>query len=95
MSKIRCAIINNGILKQIPQIFWGILGLEPIYAPAEDGLAGVQLANAMHLSSWLNESVTLPINDELFYEELKKRIAISKPRENANDDVVESQGTKR
>ena len=69
-----------------------ILGLEPVYAPAKDGLAGVQLANAMHLSSWLGESVTLPINDELFYEELKKRIAVSKVRTNVNDDKVEAQG---
>ena len=69
-----------------------ILGLEPVYAPAKDGLAGVQLANAMHLSSWLGESVTLPINDELFYEELKKRIAVSKVRTTADDDKVEAQG---
>ena len=69
-----------------------ILGLEPVYAPARDGLAGVQLANAMHLSSWLGESVTLPINDELFYDELKKRIAVSKVRTNVNDDKVEAQG---
>ena len=48
---------------------------------AKDGIHGVHLANAMHLSSWLGEAVTLPINDELFYEELKKRIAISKPHE--------------
>ena len=69
-----------------------ILGLEPVYAPGKDGLAGVQLANAMHLSSWLGESVTLPINDELFYEELKKRIKISKVRTVVNDDKVEAQG---
>lgn len=69
-----------------------ILGLEPVYAPAKDGLAGVQLANAMHLSSWLNESVTLPIDDELFYEELKKRIAVSKVRTNVDDNKVEAQG---
>ena len=69
-----------------------ILGLEPVYAPGRDGLAGVQLANAMHLSSWLGEAVTLPINDELFYEELKKRIAVSKVREVADDDKVEAQG---
>ena len=56
-----------------------ILGLEELYAPAEDGLNGVMLANAMHLSSWLDKEITLPIDDELFYEELKKRIAISKP----------------
>lgn len=56
-----------------------ILGLEELYAPAEDGLNGVMLANAMHLSSWLDKEISLPIDDELFYEELKKRIAISKP----------------
>lgn len=56
-----------------------ILGIEPLYAPAEDGLAGVELANAMLLSTWLDKKVALPIDDELYYEELKKRIAISKP----------------
>ena len=66
--------------------------MEEVYAPAKDGLAGVQLANAMHLSSWLGESVTLPINDELFYEELKKKIAVSKIREVADDNKVEAQG---
>ena len=69
-----------------------ILGLEPVYAPAKDGLAGVQLANAMHLSSWLGKSISLPIDDELFYEELKKRIAVSKVREVADDNKVEAQG---
>ncbi len=69
-----------------------ILGLEPVYAPAKDGLAGVQLANAMHLSSWLGKSVDLPIDDELFYEELKKKIKISKVRTTVNDDKVEAQG---
>ena len=78
-----------GILNNIAN---AILGLEPVYAPAKDGLAGVQLANAMHLSSWLGESVTLPINDKLFFEELKKRIAVSKVREVADDDKVEAQG---
>ena len=78
-----------GILNNIAN---AILGLEPVYAPAKDGLAGVQLANAMHLSSWLGESITLPINDELFFEELKKRIAISKVRTVVNDDKVEAQG---
>lgn len=78
-----------GILNNIAN---AILGLEPVYAPAKDGLAGVQLANAMHLSSWLGETVSLPINDELFYEELKKRIAISKVRTVVNDEKVEAQG---
>ena len=78
-----------GILNNIAN---AILGLEPVYAPAKDGLAGVQLANAMHLSSWLGETVSLPLDDELFYEELKKRIAVSKVRTVVNDEKVEAQG---
>ena len=80
---------HKGILNNIAN---AILGLEEVYAHATDGLAGVQLANAMHLSSWLGQSVSLPIDDELFYEELKKRIAVSKVREVADDDKVEAQG---
>ena len=47
------------------------------------------LANAMHLSSWLDKEVALPIDDELFYEELKKRIAVSKPHEVREKTVVQ------
>ncbi|MBO7304805.1 MAG: Gfo/Idh/MocA family oxidoreductase [Clostridia bacterium] len=65
-----------------------ILGLEEIYAPAEDGIYGVQLANAMLLSTWLNREVEIPFDDEMFYEELKKRIAISKPHENVKKKVT-------
>ncbi len=80
---------HKGILNNIAN---AILGLEEVYAPATDGLAGVQLANAMHLSSWLNITITLPIDDNLFYEELKKKIAVSKIREVVDDDKVEAQG---
>ena len=58
-----------------------ILGIEDLYAPASDGIYGVMLANAMLLSGWTGQTVELPFDDEYFYEELKKRIAVSKPRE--------------
>ena len=56
-----------------------ILGRDTLFAPVEDGLNGVILANSMLLSTWLDKTIDLPFDDELFYEELKKRIAISKP----------------
>ncbi len=56
-----------------------ILGTDELFAPVEDGLSGVILANSMLLSTWLGKTIELPFDDELFYEELKKRIAISKP----------------
>ena len=56
-----------------------ILGRDELFAPVEDGINGVILANSMLLSTWLGKTVDLPFDDELFYEELKKRIAILKP----------------
>ena len=76
---------HSGICENVANT---ILGTDTIYAPASDGICGVELANAMLLSSWLGREVELPIDGELFWEELKKRIAVSKPRENVNNDVV-------
>ena len=79
--KVECEGENTqhaGICNNIAN---AILGLEEVYAPAEDGICGVQLANAMLLSTWLDKTVEIPFDDELFYEELKKRIAISKPHD--------------
>lgn len=73
-------IINN--------VIDAVLGRAELYAPAEDGINGVELANAMHLSTWLDKPVSLPIDAELYYSELQKRVAISKPRENVVETVV-------
>jgi len=79
---------HSGICNNIAN---AILGLEEVYAPARDGINGVRLANAMHLSTWLNKEIELPFDDELFLEELKKRIAVSKPRETVDDNAVVAQ----
>jgi len=59
---------------------WGgaILRGEPLIADGREGLNGLMLSNAMHLSAFLGKEVTLPIDEELFYEELSKRIATSR-----------------
>lgn len=76
---------HKGILNNVAN---AILGLEPLYAPAADGIKGVALANAMLLSTLLDKTVELPIDDDLFYEELKKLIAISKPRDGIKESVT-------
>ena len=55
-----------------------VLGLEPLYAPASDGIKGVTLANAMLLSAWTNSTVELPIDGKKFYELLQEHIRDSK-----------------
>ena len=57
-----------------------VLGLQELYAPASDGIRGVELANAMLLSAWEDRTVTLPIDGKLFYEHLQDKIAHSTVR---------------
>lgn len=59
---------------------WGgaILRGEPLVAGGEEGIHGLTLSNAMHLSSWLDKTVELPFDEELYYEELMKRVATSR-----------------
>ena len=55
-----------------------ILRGEPLIAAGEEGINGLMLSNAMHLSSWLDQTVELPFDEEKFLEELNKRRATSK-----------------
>ena len=58
-----------------------ILRGEKLYAEGWEGINSLTLSNAMYLSSWTNSVIQLPMDEELFYEELKKRIATSKHKE--------------
>lgn len=51
-----------------------ILHGTPLIATGDEGINGLMLSNAMHLSQWLGKEVTLPIDEDLFYEELMKRV---------------------
>ena len=59
---------------------WGgaILRGEPLVADGSEGINGLTLSNAMHLSSWLDKTVDIPFDEELYYSELMKRAAASK-----------------
>ncbi len=82
---------HAGILSNVAN---AALGIEPLYARAEEGINGVELANAMILSSWKDETITLPINEDLYYEELMKRVKTSRRKEVAESDgVVDLDGT--
>lgn len=51
-----------------------ILDGTPLLAPGSDGIKGVRLANAIHLSSWTGSEVALDFDEDLFLAELNKRI---------------------
>ena len=67
---------------EIPRSLWwiiqnwidAIMKGAPLLAPGEEGVKGVELANARYLSSWLNQTVELPIDADLYLEKLQEKI---------------------
>ena len=57
-----------------------VLGIEPLYVDGTEGIKGVELMDAMLLSTFLDRAVELPIDDDLYLAELQKRIANSRPK---------------
>ncbi|MEZ0491438.1 Gfo/Idh/MocA family protein [Kineococcus sp. TBRC 1896] len=52
-----------------------VRGEEELIAPGAEGLLGVRLANAVHLSSWTGREVGLDFDDEQYLALLNERIA--------------------
>jgi predicted dehydrogenase len=50
-----------------------ILQGTPLLAPGIDGIKGLEISNAMYLSSWLGKWVDIPVDEDLFYENLHGR----------------------
>ena len=65
---------------------------EPLTALGEEGINGLMISNAMHLSSWTGKTVTLPIDEDLFLEELNKRRATSRLKTGASV-TLDTEGT--
>jgi predicted dehydrogenase len=51
-----------------------ILKGTPLLAPGEEGINGLTISNAMHLSTWTDTWAQLPIDEDLFYAKLQERI---------------------
>ena len=69
---------HTGVLKAFADC---ILRGGPLVARGEEGINGLILSNAMYLSSWLDRTIEIPFDEDLFLEELNKRRAISKVKE--------------
>ncbi len=45
-----------------------------LLAPGIEGINGLSISNAMHLSAWTGTWANIPVNEDLFYEKLQERI---------------------
>lgn len=55
-----------------------ILDKTPLVAPGSDGINGVRIANAIHLSSWLGEKVDIDFDENMFLDLLNEKINYEK-----------------
>ena len=66
-----------------------ILRGEELIAKGEEGINGLTISNAAFLSSWLDKTIELPIDEDLYYAELEKRIKTSKTKTNVVEKTKE------
>ncbi len=59
-----------------------------LLAPGIEGINGLQISNAMHLSAWTGKWAEIPVDEDLFCELLQERIRNSKYRKNISDSKV-------
>jgi len=81
---------HNGVLQNFAD---AILFDKPLIASGCEGIHGLSISNAMHLSSWLGRAVEMPLNEELFFNELTKKIASSKRKNVVSGEVLNIEGT--
>ena len=83
---VKCEVETDGENRQHMGVFAAfaahILRGEPLVADGREGINGLTISNAMHLSSWTGKEIELASFDhDLFYEELMKRVATSRRKE--------------
>lgn len=65
-----------------------------LLGPGVEGIKGLEISNAIHLSAWTDDWVDLPINEDLFYSKLQEKIKTSTFKKNiAADRTLNIQGT--
>lgn len=66
-----------------------ILRGEPLIAEGKEGINGLTISNAAFLSSWLDKTVEIPFDEELYYELLEEKIKNSKFVKIVNEQIQE------
>lgn len=92
----KIAVETDGLNPQHPAVLNAfaahILRGEPLAADGREGIRGLMLSNAMHLSAWLGKEVTLPIDEQLFYDLLMEKCKTSRHKEDW-DVTISTEGS--
>ena len=64
-----------------------------LVARGQEGINGLTLSNAIHLSGWLGRPVSIPFDENVFLEELNKRRAGSRKKETVREMTFDTSGS--
>ncbi len=64
-----------------------------LVAEGVEGINGLTLSNAMHLSSWMKKPVEIPFDEDLFLEELNKRRTASGSKKNVKEVTFDTESS--
>jgi len=65
-----------------------------LLGPGEEGIKGLEISNAIHLSAWTDDWVDLPIDEDLYYSKLQERIKSSSyKKKNTSNVTLNVQGS--
>lgn len=70
-----------------------ILRGEPLVANGHEGINGLTLSNAMHLSAWTGKVVELPFDEQQFRDLLMERVKTSRRKEGVEAVFASTEGT--
>ncbi|MEG6612661.1 Gfo/Idh/MocA family oxidoreductase [Pseudoclostridium thermosuccinogenes] len=70
-----------------------ILNGTPLLAPGYEGINGLQISNAMHLSAWTDNWVDIPVDEELFYSMLQEKIRNSRFVKTVDEKTLDLEGS--
>ena len=65
---------------------------KPLVADGSEGIKGLMLSNAIHLSAWTGETISLPIDEQRFYDLLMERCKTSRHKEE-HDVTMDTAGS--
>ncbi|MBQ9334617.1 MAG: Gfo/Idh/MocA family oxidoreductase [Lachnospiraceae bacterium] len=92
----RIEVETDGLNEQHAGVFKAftdrILHGGQLVAEGTEGINGLILSNAMYLSSWLDKTIDIPFDENLFLEELNRRRAASKAK-TGTGVVFDTEGT--
>ena len=63
-----------------------------LLADGREGIKGVELSNAMMLSTWTDDWINIPVDEKHFYDALQERVANSEVKE-SRGEVMDVEGT--